>query len=110
MLSPTPIASELVVLALNSGSSSLKFGLYRVRPTKAELLLTGEAEAIGGERSQFRAQDLRNNALPVATSPIPTQRKLLPALGNSLTIAAHRLPSQSVTVSFMADRSCGSIA
>ena len=72
------------MLALNSGSSSLKFGLYRVRPTKAELLLTGEAEAIGGERSQFRAQDLRNNALPVATSPIPTQREAITRIGKFL--------------------------
>ena len=36
--------------------------------------------------------------------PFPLKGKLLPALGNSLTIAAHRLPSQSVTVSFMADQ------
>lgn len=40
-----PVASGLVVLALNSGSSSHKFGLYRVGPKKAELLLTGEVEA-----------------------------------------------------------------
>ena len=65
MPTPTHIASELVVLALNSGSSSLKFGLYCVGPTKAELLLTGEAEAIGEEGSQFRAEDLRNNTRQV---------------------------------------------
>ena len=59
MPTPTHIVSELVVLALNSGSSSLKFGLYRVGTTKAELLLSGEAEAIGEEGSQFRAEDLQ---------------------------------------------------
>ena len=32
------------VLALNSGSSSLKFGLYRVGSSRAEMLLSGEAE------------------------------------------------------------------
>ena len=98
------------MLALNSGSSSLKFGLYRVGPTKAELLLTGEAEAIGEEGSQFHAQDLRNNARLAETAPIATKGKLLPASENSLTTAAPRPPSLSVTVSCMADRSCGSIA
>jgi acetate kinase len=35
------------VLALNSGSSSLKFGLYRVGPSTLETLLSGETEAAG---------------------------------------------------------------
>src|SRR5690349_16420818 len=35
------------VLALNSGSSSLKFGLYRVGPSSAETLFEGGAEATG---------------------------------------------------------------
>ena len=47
------------VLALNSGSSSLKFGLYRVGPLQAEMLLSGEAELIGQETSRFRAKDAR---------------------------------------------------
>jgi acetate kinase len=84
MLAPTHIASESVVLALNSGSSSLKFGLYRVGPTKADLLLTGEAEAIGEEGSQFHAQDLRNHARLVETSPIPTQREAIARIGKFL--------------------------
>jgi acetate kinase len=84
MLSPTRIASELVVLALNSGSSSLKFGLYRVGPTKAELLLTGEAEAIGEAHNQFHAQDMRSNARLVETSPIPTQREAIARIGKFL--------------------------
>ena len=37
------------VLALNSGSSSLKFGLYRVGPSRIETLLAGEADAIGAK-------------------------------------------------------------
>src|SRR3984885_14891339 len=84
MLSSTQVASELVVLALNSGSSSLKFGLYRVGAAKAELLLTGEAEAIGGGSSQFHSQDLRSNARLVETSPIPTQREAIARIGKFL--------------------------
>jgi acetate kinase len=84
MLASTHIASELVVLALNSGSSSLKFGLYRVGPVKADLLLTGEAEAIGGEGSQFHAEDLRNNARLGETAPIANQRDAVTRIGKFL--------------------------
>ena len=38
---------DLTILALNSGSSSLKFGLYRVGSARTETLLCGEAESIG---------------------------------------------------------------
>jgi acetate kinase len=38
---------SLNILALNSGSSSLKFGLYRVGSSFTETLLSGEAESIG---------------------------------------------------------------
>lgn len=41
------------VLALNCGSSSLKFGLYRVTGWDASLLCEGEAEEIGGIHGQF---------------------------------------------------------
>ena len=43
----THTESQLNVLALNSGSSSLKFGLYGVGPSRIERLLSGEAESIG---------------------------------------------------------------
>jgi acetate kinase len=43
----TDARPELNVLALNSGSSSLKFGLYRVGSSRTQILLSGEAEAIG---------------------------------------------------------------
>ena len=84
MSASTRIASELVVLALNSGSSSLKFGLYRVGATKADLLLTGEAEAIGEKGSLFHAEDLRSNARLVETPPIPTQREAIGRIGKFL--------------------------
>lgn len=43
------------MLALNSGSSSLKFGLYRVGASSAEALLSGEQEATGeGQREAVR--------------------------------------------------------
>jgi acetate kinase len=51
------------VLALNSGSSSLKFGLYRVGSSQVDMLICGEAEAIGQGESRFHVQDARRNVL-----------------------------------------------
>ena len=42
---PRQPAPPLTVPALNSASSSLKFGLYRVDATRAEALLAGDHEA-----------------------------------------------------------------
>ncbi|HXR15328.1 MAG TPA: acetate/propionate family kinase [Terriglobales bacterium] len=41
------IAKDGLILALNSGSSSLKFGIYRRGASDEEALLTGSAEGIG---------------------------------------------------------------
>src|SRR5689334_5174665 len=43
------------VLALNSGSSSLKFGLYGVSSASAEALISGGAETAGSGRRRFWA-------------------------------------------------------
>ena len=52
------VQAGTVVLALNCGSSSLKFGLYRVTSSRTEMLLDGEAEAFGdGSGKFFFAQD-----------------------------------------------------
>lgn len=49
-------AQVQTVLALNCGSSSLKFGLFRVDGTATALLLDGEAESIGGAEGRFSAR------------------------------------------------------
>lgn len=66
---------ELNVLALNSGSSSLKFGLYQVRSSRIELLIGGEAASIGAANSKFNAHDGRQKALSSETTALPTQRE-----------------------------------
>lgn len=48
------------VLALNSGSSSLKFGVFEGDANKAELVCEGEAEEIGREGSRFSLQSKPN--------------------------------------------------
>ena len=55
------------ILALNSGSSSLKFGLYRVGSSKIEILVSGGAEAIGETDSTFHAIGVSGAALLSAT-------------------------------------------
>jgi acetate kinase len=50
-----------VVLALNSGSSSLKFGLYRVSSSETALLISGIAESTGGDSGDFLAHDSRSH-------------------------------------------------
>ena len=64
----------LNVLALNSGSSSLKFGLYDVRSASVEALVSGQAEAIGGAGSRFHAKDSRGRVVASAADFIADQR------------------------------------
>jgi len=46
-----------LVLTFNSGSSSLKFGLYRVAPDGPVALISGEIETLGGGRCRLRTSD-----------------------------------------------------
>jgi len=55
----------MIVLTLNSGSSSLKFSLYRVEGSECETLMTGEMD-----RGDLRAEDARGAAL--AGTPMKT--------------------------------------
>ena len=71
----TDAEPELNVLALNSGSSSLKFGLYRVGSARIDRLASGEAESIGKEGGKFHAEDAGGNVLFSETGSIPSQRE-----------------------------------
>ena len=81
----------LNILALNNGSSSLKFGLYRVGSSFTKMLLSGEAESIGDKEGQFHAQDSRKNALLSETGSIPSQREAIVRIGRLL--AESRMPA-----------------
>jgi acetate kinase len=75
---------ELNVLALNSGSSSLKFGLYRVASSVTDTLMSGEAGSIGAPKSRFEAQDAHQETLLSEASAIPTQKDALIRIGRLL--------------------------
>ena len=72
------------MLALNSGSSSLKFGLYRVGSSQTEMLLSGEAESIGDKESKFHAQDSWGNTLLSETGSIRSQQEAIICIGRIL--------------------------
>jgi acetate kinase len=85
--------SGLNVLALNSGSSSLKFGLYRVGRARTEMLLSGEAQSIGDEKGKFYAQDSRETALLSETVSIPDQREAVIRIARLLADSKMRAPA-----------------
>ena len=58
------------LLALNSGSSSLKFGLYRVSDTDLQCLLSGEAERLGSADARLRAINAQGVLLREATASL----------------------------------------
>ena len=76
---------ELYVLALNSGSSSLKFGLYRVQSSLTRRLITGEAESIGEEAAVFHAEDPTGASLLRESAPLPSQKDAVIRIARLLT-------------------------
>ncbi|HEX4112624.1 MAG TPA: acetate/propionate family kinase [Stellaceae bacterium] len=87
------MSAPVDVLALNSGSSSLKFGLYRVDASRTETLLSGEAEEIGDRESKFHATDSRGDALLSETVPIPSQQEAIIRIGRLLADAKMPAPA-----------------
>ena len=61
------------VLALNSGSSSLKFGLYRVNALEVQRLIGGEAESIGEKQGDLDVEDPHGTSLLHESAALPSQ-------------------------------------
>jgi acetate kinase len=89
----TDAEPPLNVLALNSGSSSLKFGLYSVGSSWIERLLSGEAEAIGDQSGKCHAEDARGKVLFSETGSIPSQREAIVRIGRLLIDAKMPMPA-----------------
>jgi acetate kinase len=75
---------QSVVLALNSGSSSLKFGLHQVTGSRTEELLSGSAEAIGEANGKLHAKDTQGRPLICDTASIPSQQDAIIRIGKLL--------------------------
>lgn len=92
---PTPAPStdaEPHVLALNSGSSSLKFGLYRMRGADAICLLSGEADGLGERTASFRAVDAHGATLLLESSAMATAADAVLRIGKLLSDRAAPSP------------------
>jgi acetate kinase len=89
----TAAEPQFNVLALNSGSSSLKFGLYRVGSSRIERLLSGEAESIGDKSGTCHAVDAGGNVLLSEKGFIPSQREAIICIGKLLVDAKMPKPA-----------------
>jgi acetate kinase len=82
----------LIVLALNSGSSSLKFGLYRAGPFGVDTLVAGLVEAIGEASGRFHAEDGRGAALADEAATFGSQKEALVTIARLLSDAPAAAP------------------
>jgi len=87
-------AGPVTVLALNSGSSSLKFGLYSVGAAGVETRLAGEAEGFGDPDGDFHALDSRGAAVVRERGRIADQGEAVRRIGRLLDDAG--LPTPDV--------------
>ena len=82
---PTTTAGpDPLILALNSGSSSLKFGLFRKGDQGEELVLSGSADGIGREDGQFTILDQAGNPLVQQDHVTETQEDALSKLAEQI--------------------------
>lgn len=82
----------LTVLALNSGSSSLKFGLFRLVGSTFTTLLTGDADAIGSAHSRFAVKDASGNVTTNGEVHIADQRAAMNCVVEALVAAGMPTP------------------
>jgi acetate kinase len=85
--------SDLHILALNSGSSTLKFGLYRVGTSRTAALLTGEASSIGADKGKFDAYDSSQKAVRSEIAAIPSQKDAVIRIAKLLVDCKMPLPN-----------------
>src|SRR5260370_11955407 len=81
------------VLALNSGSSSLKFGLYRVESPIPKVLLSGEAESFGARKGKFVAKETNDKPLVSETAHFGTQQDAVARIGTFLADCKEAQPA-----------------
>lgn len=68
---------ERLILALNSGSSSLKFGVYRVTFDQVQRLMSGEAQALDTQAGRFEAIDAQQQPIVERAMPMLTTKHAL---------------------------------
>ncbi len=84
--------AEAPILVLNSGSSSLKFGLYTRAQDDEQLLLQGSAEGIGRESGSLHIRDAAGNELLHRDHILESQPEALAAILSALHDHAQTSP------------------
>ena len=86
------VGKDNLILALNSGSSSLKFGIYCRGATDEEPLLTGSAEGIGHNNGSLHIRSSDGRALIRREDLFESQRDALSAFGSAVQEHIHTAP------------------
>ena len=85
-------AQDRTILVLNSGSSSLKFGLFRRVGDDESLLLEGSAEGIGRDDGSLRIKAPDGRVLVQQERVLESQTDALQKLAQVLTEQHHARP------------------
>jgi acetate kinase len=81
------------ILVINTGSSSLKFGLYGRREGDEQVLLDGLAEGIGGTSGKLTVKDASGAVVHAEERNFASQSEALEHASHWLTEAAGKAPS-----------------
>jgi acetate kinase len=87
-----PAAKDALILVLNSGSSSLKFGIYRRGVSDEEPVLTGSAEGIGRNNGTLSIRSSHGTALVEKGRIHESQSDALTALAAAIQEHIHAAP------------------
>jgi acetate kinase len=79
----SPIEQK-IILALNSGSSSLKFGLFGAQENEVRSLCTGAVEGIGSDSGRFWIHSAEGKALKDEHQPVAGQQEAIRAVAQAL--------------------------
>ena len=85
--------AEPTILALNSGSSSLKFGLFTARDDQVRRLCSGAAEGIGSDSGSFWIRDAGGKTLLEEHRALSDQEESLRAVAQALGHLSFPVPA-----------------
>ncbi|MGA9544042.1 MAG: acetate/propionate family kinase [Candidatus Sulfotelmatobacter sp.] len=87
-----PAAQDDLILVLNSGSSSLKFGIYRRGASDEETMLTGSAEGIGRDNGTLNIRSSDGTVLVGRKRTHESQTDALTSLAAAIQEHVHVAP------------------
>jgi acetate kinase len=89
----TPRNSSDLILAINSGSSSLKFGLFTSESADDSAIFSGSAEGIAAANGNLSIRDANNNVVLDETTALPSPSHALRQILVALQKCAPQSPS-----------------